>query len=348
MKIRNGFVSNSSSSSFILISKEINIPNAPRFRETFKDDRGRTKKYWEHLTADASVEGCYNRNDIKRLNTIEEKIIYLIHLYAYYYQETKPIENYFFKLSDMKAKLQGLGKKRGYALYIKYPALCGEEDKSIPHIPHSAGEKVLYTWVNVSTECTYVKQIVDLMEKGDTTNLESFIFNPHSFALLGGDEYEETYKLMYKAKREVVAAGYPYERIADYPDVEKGTCEWDPEYEYHWGEYEYGDAESTKAENEEIVEEKTELLNNLYIICEKRRTRIKEDPFILDKSYARGASMAYGDIMQVIKEMKTSIRISEKAKEEERLKYEEEVNKMMNTIKGAFSKSYFTLEEDNL
>lgn len=235
MKIRNGFVSNSSSSSFILISKEKNIPNAPRFGETFKDDKGRTKKYWEYITADASVEGCYNRNDIKRLNTIEEKIIYLVHLYAYYYQESKPIEDYFFKLSDMKSKLQDLGRKRGYALYIKYPALCGGEDK---YIPHPVEEKSLYTWVNVSTECTYVKQVVVLMEKRDTTELESFIFNPHSFALLGGDEYEETYELMSEAKKGVVAAGYPYEIIADYPDIEKGTCKWDPEYEYHWGEYE--------------------------------------------------------------------------------------------------------------
>lgn len=233
MKIRNGFVSNSSSSSFILISREKNIPNAPRFEETFKDARGKIKKYWEYITVDASIEGCYNRDNIKRLNTIEEKIIYLMHLYAYYYQEIKPLENYFIKLSDMKDKIQNLGKQRGYILYIKYPALNGNVEMYTFNKKH----KQIYTWVNVSTECTYVKEVVKLMESGDTSDLESFIFNPHSFALLGGDEYEETYDLMYQAKKEVKKMGYPYERIADYPDIEKGSCKWNPEYEYHWGEH---------------------------------------------------------------------------------------------------------------
>lgn len=226
MRIRRGFVSNSSSSSFILISKE-SLPEAKDIKKTSPDEEIMNGKYWKRKLIDASIPGEYNRNNIKKITKIEDKIIYLVHLYALRYSEEKPCETYFNKMGHMRQKLEYLGERRGYLWNIMYPSLKGGIDRD--------GE--VYTYIDVSTECEYIPQVVELMEREDTTDLESFIFNLHSFAILGGDEYEETFQLAYDAKREVLKEGYPYFRIAEYPDIEKGTWKAFPDYEYHWGEW---------------------------------------------------------------------------------------------------------------
>lgn len=251
MKIRRGFVSNSSSSSFLLISKEKDIPKSPTFNEEevkkvsdeeLNDFYYPGEPFWGNLCdnltyidVDASKPASYLRDDIKRIDSIKDKVVYLLQLYAYYYQEARPLETYFVKMSKMATKLRRLGRDKGYFFYIRYQALQGREDSDF--------EGGIYTWVDVNTECSYVEDVVDLMEDEDTTNLESFIFNPHSFAILGGDEYTETYSLTYKARQEVDAEGYPYYRVADYNDIEKGSDPDFPEYEWHWGMWNPDDKE---------------------------------------------------------------------------------------------------------
>lgn len=102
----------------------------------------------------------------------------------------------------------------------------------------------------------------------------------------------------------------------------------------------------TKEENEKVIKEKIKLLDSLYTICEKKCDKVKEDPYILDKAYARGATVAYGSVMHVIREMKTSILHFEKTEEEKRNKYEEGVKELMNSLGKAFSNFYFTLREE--
>ena len=233
MKIRSGFVSNSSSSSFLLISKEKEIPNSKQYGETYEKFKGKKVPNYERIIVDTTAPADFCRDYIKLVTSLEDKVAYLTYLYAYHYQDERPCENYFMKMSKFAEKILEIGKKRWYFIVIHTPPLCGSKD--IYGDGDFSGE--LETWVKVATECTYVSDVVEMIEDKDTTRLEEFIFNPNSFALLGGDEYEETYKLEYRAKREVVAKGFEYERIADYPDIEKGSDPGCPEYEYHWGEY---------------------------------------------------------------------------------------------------------------
>ena len=70
------------------------------------------------------------------------------------------------------------------------------------------------TFVKSQTECLYVEEVVNLIENEDTTDLESYIFNPNSFCILGGDEYRENRRLRDMMKQKV---NYPYMVIADNP-----------------------------------------------------------------------------------------------------------------------------------
>ena len=236
MKIRSGFVSNSSSSSFLLISKEREIPNSKKYGETFENYSGERLPDYERISIDATTPVSYCRSDIKLVTSLEDKLTYLTHIYAYWYQNETPVEQYFIKMSKFAEKILELGKKRWYLIVIHTPPLYGSLDK-YADIDGKFDNERLETWVAVDTEATYVKEVADMVDDEDTTRLEEFLFNPNSFALLGGDEYEETYRLEREAKKKVVAAGFEYERIADYPDREKGYYPDYPEYEYHWGEY---------------------------------------------------------------------------------------------------------------
>jgi len=241
VKIRNGFVSNSSSSSFILIAKTP-VPNSKNYGKTFTRESSRNKtvhKDWEYIdVGDMYGEISYCRGDIMRINTIEEKTRYVMSLYAYYYQRDK---DYFEKVLTLRDKISSLGKKRWYCINMSIPPLSArwawdhdwskEGDSRIP------GTKKVETSVNIYTECNYVKELVDMCEDEDTTRLDSFLFNPQSFGILGGDEYEETDRLRAQCVPELT---YEYERIADDPDYKKGDLQYiksDGEKVYHDDDY---------------------------------------------------------------------------------------------------------------
>ena len=101
MKIRNGFVSNSSSASFIIISKE-NLDAAPLMHANEDDS-------WLEVEADDKT--CYNRGNNCRLDTLCDKLKYLTILYACHYQRSP---RYFFLMDNLRNKFQklwGLNRK---------------------------------------------------------------------------------------------------------------------------------------------------------------------------------------------------------------------------------------------
>ena len=218
MKLRNGFVSNSSSSSFILIAKTP-VPNSENYGKTFTRESSRNKTVhndWEYIDVeDMSGEISYCRGDIMRINSIPDKIKYIMALYARWY-ESDP--DYFRKVLTLKSKIFHLGLCHWYYLNIPIVPLYA-------HWEWLDGEKINYkthkieTCVKVYTECSYSQQIVDMCEDEDSSRLDSFIFNPQSFGILGGDEYEETDRLRAQCVPELT---YEYERIADDPDYKKG------------------------------------------------------------------------------------------------------------------------------
>ena len=83
MKIRKGFVSNSSSSSFVVISKEPISVIKPANIDT---------PDWEYVCV-ATKGASYGRADITLCRTIEDKLRHFAVLYAMHYAEDK---DYFF------------------------------------------------------------------------------------------------------------------------------------------------------------------------------------------------------------------------------------------------------------
>ena len=92
MKIRKGFVSNSSSSSFVVISKE------PLSTIKRREENSRDSKYIFVDTAGAS----YSRSDIALCRSLEDKIRHFAVLYAIYYEEDK---DYFVKMDRFQSKI---------------------------------------------------------------------------------------------------------------------------------------------------------------------------------------------------------------------------------------------------
>ena len=228
MKIRNGFVSNSSSASFVIISKE-DLDTAPILHADKDDDC---------LYINADDNTCYNRGDNCRLNSLCDKIKYITILYAYHYQRDP---KYFFRMDALCKKLKKICKGYGYFLYLQTPSLRGSVRSNkydMETHTYKKCEPSVETYIESSTECTYVSEVVELIEAEDTTELESFLFNPHSFCILGGDEYYENAVLAYQARQEI---DYPYKRISDDGgDFEADDpCPWrngEPYgYSYHWG-----------------------------------------------------------------------------------------------------------------
>lgn len=214
MKFRNGFVSNSSSASFILIAKTP-VPNSKNYGQTYKRGK-RVINDLEHIDIDDfSGEVNYCRGDIMRINTISEKIKYVLALYARWY-ESDP--NYFRRILTLKNKVYLLGLSHWYSISIPMVPLYAHWDWTDENKIDCDTHKI-ETSVKVYTECSYSKKIVEMCEDEDTSRLDSFIFNPQSFGILGGDEYEETYRLRAKCVPELT---YDYERIADDPDYKKG------------------------------------------------------------------------------------------------------------------------------
>ena len=89
MKIRSGFVSNSSSSSFVIISKEPLSVIKPANRNTSD---------WEYLRVN-TTGASYGSADITLFRTIEDKLRHFAVLYAMNYAEDK---DYFVKMASFR------------------------------------------------------------------------------------------------------------------------------------------------------------------------------------------------------------------------------------------------------
>ncbi len=228
MKIRTGFVSNSSSSSFVVISKEPLDVIKP------VDENDPNESHISVTTAGAS----YGKYNISICKTLEDKLRHFVVLYAIYYQGSK---DYFFRIDSLRHKIRNLGKKYGYIISVECPPLSG-------YISWYRGDNPeVTTFVNIENECDYLEEVVKIIENEDTTELESYLFNPHSFCVLGGYEYPKTLRLAHKMRKFVDKEGYEYRKFGDIiedheaGDLIPGTKSLRYTDAYHWGNYTFKD-----------------------------------------------------------------------------------------------------------
>lgn len=234
MKIRNGFVSNSSSASFILIA---NTPtqNSKSDGRTWTLANGKVHKDYEKIQVqDFSDDVCWTRSYIKYFDGIGSKSRYIMGIYAYACQEDK---DYFEKVLTLRDKIIDLGLKHDYNILLTIPPLYASFNKK-----YKDGKWIktggVSTYVKINTEITYISDIVDMCEDSDTYRLEQFIFCPDSFGLLGGDEYRETYdkrKDLVGKLNEIRKSNpdFSYIRYADDPDRDWTYTDKDGEHIMH-------------------------------------------------------------------------------------------------------------------
>lgn len=245
MKIRNGFVSNSSSASFVLIGNT-EPTNSAQYGRTFtRISTGASGNSTAHPDYEIlhvphyEDETNFCRSDIMWVSSIEGKIWYIMALYARWY-EGDP--DYFKKVLDAESKIFKLGISHWYSIGIQIPPLFARYERDWDSENHKfLDTKHIETYVNVYTECDYSKQIVDMIEDEDTSLLDRFIFSNHSFCVLGGDEYDETYSLQREAvdylnKIRKDNPDFSYVMFADYEDHDKDDAWVDSQgVEHKWG-----------------------------------------------------------------------------------------------------------------
>lgn len=245
MKIRNGFVSNSSSASFVLIGSTL-PKDSPNYGRTFtRTSTGASGNSTVHNDYDVinvyGYEGETNlcRSDIMWISTKAGKIWYIIAIYAKWY-ENDP--DYFRKVLDARDKISELARKHWYSLKMTIPSLCGYYEKDWDEEKKKLVKTdKIQTCVNIYTECTYSSKIVEMIEDDDTSLLDRFIFSDHSFCVLGGDEYDETYALQREAvdylnKIRKDNPDFSYVMFADYEDHDKDDVWVDSQgVEHKWG-----------------------------------------------------------------------------------------------------------------
>ena len=123
--------------------------------------------------------------------------------------------------------------------WCKYPPLSGNVSQQEP--PEAV------TFVNIENECDYLEEVAKIIENEDTTELESYLFNPHSFCILGGYEYPKTLRLAHKMRKFVDKEGYEYKKFRDIiedhevGDLIPGTRALKYTDAYHWGDYTFKD-----------------------------------------------------------------------------------------------------------
>jgi len=228
MKVRNGFVSNSSSSSFLVLSK--NMPEIPKSKDKYKD--------CVHVEV---IEEEYGRSRNEVVKTLEDKLRLVTSFYAMNFNDWRNFDEdtYINKMIEFKKKIKELGKKYKIAIYITAPPIFFSHDIDFDENGNPIELSKVNKEVKVGTEWyDGIEIIKDIVEDKDTSRLERLLFNPQSFFIVGGDEYYENEVLQYNERQKVEEQNYEYEVFGDENEETWGL--WEPYY-IHGGVPKYDD-----------------------------------------------------------------------------------------------------------